>query len=131
MDNDTIEGVVQTQIESPRYIEEGAANYDQVYMPAELVTGQDAEDVATYVASVAGVRARSRRSSRRPQLFAEKCGICHALEAAGHDVRHGPGPRPGARRQGRGVHRGVDRRPDTEIAQGYSAGIMPRTSRPR
>src|SRR4051794_17028938 len=55
MDNDTIEGVVQTQIESPRVIEKDAANYGQVYMPPEIVTGQDAEDVATYVASVAGV----------------------------------------------------------------------------
>src|SRR5262245_40199325 len=55
MDNDTIEGVVQTQIAAPRVIEEGANDYDRVYMPADIVTGQDAEDVATYVASVAGV----------------------------------------------------------------------------
>ena len=55
MDSDTIEGVVQTQIENPRFIEEGASNYDRVYMPANLVVDQDGEDVATYVASVAGV----------------------------------------------------------------------------
>ena len=46
MDQDTIEGVVQTQIENPR-----PADPDQpeIYMPADLLTGQDAEDVAAYV----------------------------------------------------------------------------------
>ncbi|HXH83822.1 MAG TPA: c-type cytochrome, partial [Candidatus Tectomicrobia bacterium] len=55
MDQDTIEGVVQAQIENPRTIREGNPNYDKIYMPADLVTGRDAEAVAAYVASVAGI----------------------------------------------------------------------------
>ena len=55
MDQDTIEGVVQSQIENPRTISEDNPNYDWTFMPADLVTGKDAEDVAAYVASVAGV----------------------------------------------------------------------------
>ncbi len=58
MDNDTVEGVVQKQIENPRVIEEGASNYEQVYMPADLVEGQDAEDVSD-------LRRERRRRSRR------------------------------------------------------------------
>ena len=59
-------------------------------MPAELVTGQDAEDVATYVASVAGVPGAKPPQLAPPQLFAEKCGICHALAAAGTTSATGP-----------------------------------------
>ena len=90
MDNDTIEGVVQTQIESPRFIREGSENYDRVYMPPEIVTGQDAEDVATYVASVAGIPGAKPPQLAPPELFAEKCGICHALAAAGTSSATGP-----------------------------------------
>src|SRR4029078_5676418 len=52
-DQDTIEGGVSGQIQNPR-----PANPDQVdiYMPPELVSGQDAADVAAYVGSVAGIR---------------------------------------------------------------------------
>ena len=43
-------------------------------MPANLVEGQDAEDVATYVASVAGVPGIKPPPLRRPggQIFTEK-----------------------------------------------------------
>ena len=125
MDNDTIEGVVQTQIESPRYIEEGALNYDQVYMPAELVTGQDAEDVATYVASVAGVPGAKPPQLDPPQLFAEKCGICHALKAAGTTSATGPDlDQALAGEDAKYIEQQIVD-PDSEITQGYSAGIMP------
>ena len=52
MDDDTIEGVVQSQIANPREADPEDTN---IYMPADLVEGQDAEDVAAYVAEVAGV----------------------------------------------------------------------------
>jgi mono/diheme cytochrome c family protein len=125
MDNDTIEGVVQTQISAPRFVEEGALNYDQVYMPADLVTGQDAEDVATYVASVAGVPGAKPPQLAPPQLFAEKCGICHAFKAAGTTSATGPDLDQ--------VLAGEDAKyieeqiidPNSEITQGYSEGIMP------
>ncbi len=45
----TVEGVVLRQIHNPR---------NSSTMPANLVTGQDAEDVAAYVASVAGQRGK-------------------------------------------------------------------------
>jgi mono/diheme cytochrome c family protein len=125
MDNDTIEGVVQTQIESPRYIEPNAANYDRVYMPAEIVTGQDAEDVATYVASVAGVPGAKPPQLAPPQLFAEKCGICHALQDAGTTSTTGPDLDQALSGKDAAFVEEAIVDPDKEIAQGYSAGIMP------
>jgi plastocyanin len=46
MNEDTVEGVVLRQIAHPRR---------NSIMPADLVTGNDAEDVAAYVAEVAGI----------------------------------------------------------------------------
>jgi len=51
MDQDTIEGVVGDQISHPRQTDPE----DPSYMPADIVTGKDADDVAAYVGSVAGV----------------------------------------------------------------------------
>ncbi len=91
MDNDTVEGVVQQQIANPRVTKEGASNYNNVFMPAELLTGQDAEDVATYVASVAGVPGAKPPELGEPvDVFTEKCGSCHTLEAAGTAGQVGP-----------------------------------------
>ena len=125
MDNDTIEGVVQTQIEAPRYIEQGAANYDRVYMPANIVEGQDAEDVATYVASVAGVPGAKAPQLAPADLFAQKCGICHTLQKAGTHGHGWPGPRSGPARQGRGLHREAIVEPNAEITPGFQPNVMP------
>ena len=125
MDNDTIEGVVQTQIESPRAVREGASNYGQVFMPAELVTGQDAEDVATYVGGVAGVPGAKPPQLDSPQLFAEKCGICHALKAAGTTATTGPDlDQALAGKDAKFIETSIVD-PNAEIAQGFSEGIMP------
>src|SRR3954471_14019580 len=51
MDSDTIKGVVEYQIAHAR---PAAPQQTDVYMPQNLVTGEDASDVAAYVASVAG-----------------------------------------------------------------------------
>src|SRR6266540_3249121 len=51
MDADTIEGIVAAQIEFPRPSSDNPA----VSMPADLVSGSGLDDVAAYVASVAGV----------------------------------------------------------------------------
>ncbi len=125
MDNDTIEGVTQTQIEAPRYIEPGAANYDRVYMPAELVTGQDAEDVAAYVGSVAGVPGAKPPELPAPQLFAEKCGICHALAAAGTTSSTGPDLDEALAGKDAAYVEQQIVDPNSEITQGFSEGIMP------
>ena len=125
MDNDTIEGVVQTQIESPRYIEENAANYDRVFMPADIVTGQDAEDVATYVASVAGIPGAKPPQLPPPELFTEKCGICHAFQAAGTTSATGPDlDEVLAGKDAKYVEQQIVD-PSSEITQGFSDGVMP------
>lgn len=125
MDSDTVEGVVQTQIAHPRYNDPGAQNYDRVFMPADIVTGQDAEDVAAYVGSVAGVPGAKPPQLAPPQLFAEKCGICHTLKAAGTTATTGPNLDD--------VLAGKDAKyieeqivdPNSEIAPGFQAGVMP------
>jgi mono/diheme cytochrome c family protein len=126
MDNDTIEGVVQNQIANPREIDEGTPNYDQVFMPAELITGQDAEDVATYVASVAGVPGAAPPPVGEPQqVFTEKCGSCHALKSAGTTGSTGPDlDQALAGKDAKFIEESIVD-PDTVIAQGYGAGVMP------
>jgi mono/diheme cytochrome c family protein len=91
MDQDTIEGVVQHQIENPRPAE---PDQPEIYMPAELVTGEDSENVAAYVGSVAGVPGIEppiAPGGPGGQVFADNgCGSCHTLEAAGSSGTAGP-----------------------------------------
>jgi cbb3-type cytochrome c oxidase subunit III len=65
-------------------------------MPRNLVKGQDAQDVAAYVASVAGTGASS---SKKPPsqlgndgktIFQSECSSCHTLAAAGTHGTIGP-----------------------------------------
>jgi mono/diheme cytochrome c family protein len=92
MDQDTIEGVVQSQIENPREIREDNPYHGQTFMPANLVTGQDAEDVAAYVASVAGIPGIEPPPLPEDDalLFGELCGSCHTLAEAGTVGTVGP-----------------------------------------
>ncbi len=125
MDNDTVEGVVQTQIESPRTIEQGASNYDRVYMPANIVEGQDAEDVAAYVASVAGVPGiKPPALGDAENIFTEQCAQCHGLEPG---TGSGVGPNLGDVLKGKDAKFVLESivNPDAEIAQGYPSGVMP------
>jgi mono/diheme cytochrome c family protein len=126
MDNDTIEGVTQSQISNPREVDPELT--DQ-YMPANLVTGQDAEDVSAYVASVAGVPGiEPPQAPGGPggQVFANNgCGACHVFTAAESGGAVGPnldetleGQSPEDVREGI-----VD--PEAEIAQGFPSGVMP------
>jgi len=81
-DQDTFEGVVEAQIENPREVAED----DPTYMPPGLVEGDDARDVAAYVASVAGVpgiEPPTAPGGEGGQIFANNgCGACHQLAAA-------------------------------------------------
>lgn len=87
MDQDTFEGVIETQIENPR----PASPEDvEVYMPANLVEGDDLRDVAAYVASVAGVPGIEPPEFIASEFFATNCGGCHVLEAAGTTGAVGP-----------------------------------------
>ena len=64
-------------------------------MPQNLVTGQDAEDVAAYVASVAGSSPASGGKSSQlgtngKAIFSTDCAGCHTLKAAGATGTVGP-----------------------------------------
>lgn len=75
----TIEQVVRDQIE----IAGGR-------MPANLYTGQRADDVAAYVASVAGVPGTGGALTSGKDIFVANCGSCHTLAAAGTSGKVGP-----------------------------------------
>jgi mono/diheme cytochrome c family protein len=127
MDNDTIEGVVQTQIAAPREpnVPEDDRDYARVYMPADIVEGQDAEDVATYVASVAGVPgAAPPPLGTASDVFAEKCASCHALEPGAPD---GTGPNLAESLQGQDAAyiRQQILDPNSVIYDGFPEGVMP------
>jgi mono/diheme cytochrome c family protein len=97
-DADTIEGVVQGQIENPREItlDPSDPGYARVFMPANLVEGQDAEDVAAYVASVAGVpgvEPPKLPGGPGAQVFVSSgCGNCHTMKALGDQAAGAVGP---------------------------------------
>jgi len=127
MDNDTIEGVVQGQIANPRVpnIPEDHPEYTRVYMPPEIVTGQDAEDVSAYVASVAGVPGIEAPKLPPGELFTERCGNCHAFARAGTTGETGPDLDEALAGDPKGYIEKQIVDPDTEITQGYEPGIMP------
>jgi mono/diheme cytochrome c family protein len=103
----TIRSVVRDQIDYPIV----APNTGTPGMPADLLEGEDADAVASYVAAVAGLPARGGTESgggattaggtttgggegEAPDgeaIFAEAgCGGCHTLEAAGASGSVGP-----------------------------------------
>jgi mono/diheme cytochrome c family protein len=121
----TIEGVVQAQVEFPRPSNDNPA----VSMPADLVTGQDLNDVAAYMALYAGVPgAAPPKVPGGPgaQVFANNgCGGCHVLAAAGSGGVTGPDldevlPGQTAAMIDESI---VD--PNKVIAKGYPANVMP------
>ncbi len=64
-------------------------------MPANLLTGKDAVDVAAYVASVAGQNGAEAQSPAQlgtdgKKIFTTECGSCHTLKAAGTTGTVGP-----------------------------------------
>jgi mono/diheme cytochrome c family protein len=125
MDSDTVEGVVQQQIANPREINEGVEDYASVYMPADIVTGQDAEDVSTYVASVAGVPgAEPPPLGTAEEVFTEQCGGCHALEPGAPD---GTGPNLADSLQGKDAAYVREQivNPNSQIYQGFAPNVMP------
>lgn len=127
MDSDTVEGVVQKQIAHPRIpnVPEDSPLYSKVYMPPDLVTGQDAEDVATYVASVAGVPGAKPPNLTISQLFTEQCGICHAFKAAGTTATTGPDLDAVLKGEDADfIHKQIVD-PNSEIAKGYPPNVMP------
>jgi cbb3-type cytochrome c oxidase subunit III len=86
---DTIRNIVADQIK-----------YAVPPMPQNLVTGEDAADVAAYVALVAGTKGFSEEAGGGPSavggtdgksVFASAgCGSCHTFQAAGSNGTIGP-----------------------------------------
>ncbi len=130
----TIEGVVYEQMKNPR---------NSSVMPADLVTGQDARDVAAYVASAAGrpgedpaaareLAGQDPTATRGRALFLGKgCGGCHILSDAKTGASVGPqlnDMRNAAKLKGdslRGYVRGAILDPDADIVAGFDRGLMP------
>jgi cbb3-type cytochrome c oxidase subunit III len=80
----TIQNVVLDQIREP-----------SPPMPKNLVTGADAQDVAAYVASVAGVggtaaKPPSQVGTDGKSIFQANCASCHTLKAAAASGTIGP-----------------------------------------
>jgi mono/diheme cytochrome c family protein len=128
MDSDTIEGVVESQIANPRVTSPDSP----AYMPANLVEGDDAVDVAAYVAEFAGVPGveppiPADAGPGAEVFLSQGCGSCHTLAELG-DIATGtvgpdldeviPGQSPAQ------VEKSIVD-PDAEIAQGFPSGVMP------
>jgi mono/diheme cytochrome c family protein len=93
----TIRDVVRNQIAYP--VEEPVT--EAPGMPANLVTGEDADAVAAYVASVAGLPVQGGGaeaggggaggdSTDGKAIFTSNCGSCHTLADAGTNGNVGP-----------------------------------------
>jgi mono/diheme cytochrome c family protein len=132
MNRDTVQGIVHDQILNPR---------KNSAMPAELVTGEDAEDVAAYVAFAAAragedqgalAQAGLAGATTGEQIFtAAGCAACHTLAKANASGTIGPSLDELA--QAAGQQEGspedyvreslID--PDAVVAEGFQSGVMP------
>jgi mono/diheme cytochrome c family protein len=121
----TVEGIVKAQVESPRPNNGNPA----VSMPADIVSGQDLDDVAAYVGMYAGVPGAAPPEvpgGPGAQVFANNgCGGCHTLAAAKAGGTVGPNldeVLPGQTLAM--IHEDVAN-PNKEIAKGYPPNVMP------
>jgi mono/diheme cytochrome c family protein len=126
----TIRGVVEQQILHPR---RGSK------MPAQLVTGDDADDVAAYVALAAAARGEDTGRladvgtgkaggppGRRLFTGAAGCGSCHRLSDAGTAGTTGPDLDQALEGDSEDLIRQSIVEPDAAITEGFQAGVMPR-----
>jgi mono/diheme cytochrome c family protein len=127
MDADTIAGVVKAQVENPR----PSTSDPSVSMPPHIVTGDDLDDVATYVGEVAGnpaVKPPTFAGGPGGQVFGENgCGSCHTLAAASSTGTTGPDldkvlPGMSAAQIKQSI---TD--PNAKISAGYPPNVMPST----
>ena len=130
MDRDTVQGVVEDQIAHPRR--------NSIMKPG-LVKGEDATDVAAYVGYAAArpgddegalASAGLAQATTGEQIFtAGGCAGCHSFQPAGSNGNIGPALDDLADAAGETPPEEFAREsilnPDAEVAQGYSAGVMP------
>jgi len=122
MDSDTIEGVIEAQVENPR---PAPPQQTDVYMPAKLVEGDDLNDVASYVASVAGVPGIKAPVFAPPQFFATNCGGCHTLAQAGTTGTTGPDLDEALKGMSAADISQSISDPNAKITPGFPSGVMP------
>jgi mono/diheme cytochrome c family protein len=121
-DPDTFEGVIKAQVENPR---PATPEQTDVYMPADLVTGDDLNDVAAYIASVAGVPGIKPPVFAPPEFFATNCGGCHVLSQAGTTGTTGPDlDQALAGQSPEQISQSISD-PNAVITPGYQPNVMP------
>jgi mono/diheme cytochrome c family protein len=129
---DTVQGIVHDQIINPR---------KNSVMPAEIVTGENAEDVAAYVAFAAAragedegalAQAGLAGATTGEQIFtAAGCAGCHTLAKANANGTIGPSLDELAQAAGEqeGSPEDYVREslldPDAVVADGFQSGVMP------
>ncbi|HEV2875169.1 MAG TPA: c-type cytochrome [Thermoleophilaceae bacterium] len=132
MDRETVEGIVHRQILNPR---------KSSVMPAELVTGDDARDVAAYVGFAAArmgedegalAQAGLAGATTGEQIFtAAGCAGCHTLAKANATGNIGPSLDELAAAAGEQDGSPEDYvnesllDPDAVVADGFQPGVMP------
>jgi len=91
-----IANIVHDQIRYPGQYATAQNNpaFLQANMPANLVKGQDADDVATFVAANAGVNgfsvSQTISGTNGKSIFKSQCASCHTLKDAGTTGTIGP-----------------------------------------
>jgi len=133
MDPQTIAGVVKAQVENPR----PSTPNPSVSMPADLLSGQDLDDVASYIGTVAGnpeFKGPQIPNDPGAQVFVSamptSCSSCHTLASTGSTATTGPdldkvigkGPLKTPAQVKTAIVN-----PDKTIAHGYPSGVMPST----
>jgi mono/diheme cytochrome c family protein len=134
MDRETVEGVVRRQIANVR---------GNSIMPEDLVTGDDARDVAAYVGFAAAKSGQDQGALAQAglagaetgeQIFtAAGCASCHTLSKAGSNATIGPSldelpQAAGERQPGTSPQEYVEASlldPDDFTVSGFQAGVMP------
>ena len=138
MDPDTIAGVVKNQVENPRPPSQTAGGENPyVSVPADLVSGEDLDDVAAYVSTVAGnpdFKGPQLPDLPGAQVFVSSqpssCASCHTLEAAGSSGTTGPDLDQAIGSKTLKTPAEIKEAivdPDKQIAPGYPKGVMPST----
>jgi mono/diheme cytochrome c family protein len=122
----TIEGIVKAQVENPRPSTDNPA----VSMPADIVSGQDLDDVAAYVGTWAGVPgAAPPKVPGGPgaQVFANNgCGGCHTFAAA--ESGGVTGPNLDSSLTPADSFAAIEKmivEPNADIVKGYPPNVMP------
>jgi mono/diheme cytochrome c family protein len=131
MDRDTVEGIVHRQILHPNI---------ESQMPAGLVKGQDAQDVAAYVGYAAARKGSDEgalasaglaQAKTGEQIFtAAGCAGCHTFSKAGATGNIGPSLNdlanaPDAKGDPEAYVKQSIEDPNAVIVKGFSANVMP------